>query len=252
MSKTSTVVVAESEGGFAKRMQPVVRRMPFAVSLSPVRERERLVPAIRSLRPTLVVLDFDFVKRDARRLFGEIRKASPMSNVLFVVDESKAASDLLDSGGLEPSDFLLRTCSNFELRRRATRLIRPEPEPPQHPLVAVEPPLPLRDPERGLLDAKLVADYLDVPLARLATALGENYKALHKTSAKLSVQEALLPIERAVAILQRRFLERARVRAWLNTPHPDLGRRTPLAVILEGHAVVVSDMLEAAEQGLPS
>ena len=37
--------------------------------------------------------------------------------------------------------------------------------------------------------------YLDVPLKRLAFAVDDNYKALHKTPSKQSVQERLVPLE---------------------------------------------------------
>jgi hypothetical protein len=110
----------------------------------------------------------------------------------------------------------------------------------------------LRDPDNGRLDAKRVADFLDVPLKQLAQALGENYKAMHKTPSRVSLQPKLLPIERAITILGERFGDRGRTRAWLNTPHPDLAGRTALEVILAGHATAVSDMLEAASAGLPS
>lgn len=41
-------------------------------------------------------------------------------------------------------------------------------------------------------------------------------------------------------------------RAWLNSPHPDLGEETPLEVMLSGHADAVVGLLENAIAGLPS
>jgi uncharacterized protein (DUF2384 family) len=41
-------------------------------------------------------------------------------------------------------------------------------------------------------------------------------------------------------------------RAWLNSPHPDLGEKTPLEVILGGQADAVVTLLENAIAGLPS
>jgi hypothetical protein len=45
--------------------------------------------------------------------------------------------------------------------------------------------------------------------------------------------------------------KRARVRAWIHTPHPDLGGTTPMSLVLDGKADVVRDMLEAALAGIP-
>jgi|KBSSwiStaDraftv2_1062776.scaffolds.fasta_scaffold146785_2 uncharacterized protein (DUF2384 family) len=42
------------------------------------------------------------------------------------------------------------------------------------------------------------------------------------------------------------------VRAWMNSPHPDLRGRTPIQVIREGKARAVSDLLESALAGQPS
>ena len=39
---------------------------------------------------------------------------------------------------------------------------------------------------------------------------------------------------------------------WMNSPHPDLGGRTPLGTILEGKAEAVVTMLENAMMGLPT
>jgi hypothetical protein len=35
----------------------------------------------------------------------------------------------------------------------------------------------------------------------------------------------------------------------MNSPHPDLGGRTPISVVLEGKGRAVSDMLEASLAG---
>jgi hypothetical protein len=110
----------------------------------------------------------------------------------------------------------------------------------------------LHDPDSGRLDAQRIADYLDVPLTQLAAALGRNYRTLYKTPASVAVQPGLRPIKLSLDILSRVFGEPAIVRAWLNAPHPDLGQRTPLSVILEGHATIVAAMLQDAIEGIPS
>ena len=42
------------------------------------------------------------------------------------------------------------------------------------------------------------------------------------------------------------------LRLWLNSPHPDLGGRTPQSLIDEGRGQIVLDMLENAMMGIPS
>jgi hypothetical protein len=110
----------------------------------------------------------------------------------------------------------------------------------------------LYSPDSGRLDAQRIADYLNIPLAQLAGALGKRYQTLYKTPAGASVQEKLFPIKRSLDILSDVIGDRATVLAWLNSPHQDLGMRTPLQVILEGRADAVEGMLTNAVAGLPS
>jgi hypothetical protein len=110
----------------------------------------------------------------------------------------------------------------------------------------------LNDPTTGRLDARRVAEYLHIPLSHLAAALGKKYHTVHKTPAALSLQPGLLPIKRSLDILARVFRDDAMVRIWLNSPHPDLGLRTPMQVILEGHAAAVETILANAIEGIPT
>lgn len=110
----------------------------------------------------------------------------------------------------------------------------------------------LHDPETGRLDAGRIAEYLKIPLKELSEALGRNYSTIHKTPAAPALQPVLRPIKRSLEILEQLLVDRAAVLAWLKSPHADLGRRTPLEVILEGRAQVVEDMLEDALEGMPA
>jgi Protein of unknown function (DUF2384) len=112
--------------------------------------------------------------------------------------------------------------------------------------------LELHDPETGRLDARRMAEYLDVPLTALAAALRKKYQAVYKTPAAPSLQEGLIPIKASLDILDRLIGDRAIIRAWLNSPHPDLGLRTPMQLILDGHANAVRGMLANALAGIPS
>lgn len=110
----------------------------------------------------------------------------------------------------------------------------------------------LHDPATGLLDAVRVANYLSLPLKQFSEALGRNYSTVHRTPAAPSLQEALLSIKKSLTILEESLGNRASVLAWLNSPHHDLGGRTPMQVLLEGRAQTIEDMLEAALEGIPS
>jgi hypothetical protein len=110
----------------------------------------------------------------------------------------------------------------------------------------------LHDPGTGRLDAARAAEYLKVSLKQLAEASGKNYSTVHKTPSAPDLQPLLQSIKASLVILEDVFVDRAAVLAWLNHPHPDLGERTPLDVILEGHPDAVKNMLQAAVMGIPT
>jgi hypothetical protein len=104
----------------------------------------------------------------------------------------------------------------------------------------------------GRIDAGKIAAFLDVPLPRVAAALGVRYAAVHKTPDAPSLQQGLGPIKRSLALISRGTRSRREARIWLNSPHPDLGEKTPLEVILGGRADAIVALLENAIAGLPS
>lgn len=110
----------------------------------------------------------------------------------------------------------------------------------------------LHDGKSGRLDAGRFAEYLGLSLKRLAEAMGKNYSAIHKTPASPDVQPFLQSVKTSLVILEDVLGNRSAVLAWLNHPHPDLGQRTPLDVILQGHPNAVRSMLQAAVMGIPS
>ncbi|HLZ70159.1 MAG TPA: antitoxin Xre/MbcA/ParS toxin-binding domain-containing protein [Dehalococcoidia bacterium] len=114
------------------------------------------------------------------------------------------------------------------------------------------PMLELRNPDTGRLDARRIAGYLAIPLSRLAPALGRKYGTLHKAPDAPAVQEQLAPIAHSIEMLLEVLDDRAAVLAWMNAPHPDLGGRTPLAVIEMGLTNAVEGMLQAALWGIPT
>lgn len=110
----------------------------------------------------------------------------------------------------------------------------------------------LHDPSSGRLDARRIADCLAVSLSTLAAAIGKKVVTVHKSPAAGALQEHLAPIERSLAILTNLLGAKSHVLAWLNSPHPDLGNRSPLSLILDGKATDVLEMLEGALEGQPS
>lgn len=109
----------------------------------------------------------------------------------------------------------------------------------------------LHDAKTGRIDAQKVADFMSVPLKPLVEGLGLNYKAVHHNPSAAGFQEALRPVKRSMELLQEFVGPATAIRAWLNTPHPDLDRTTALKTILEGKADAVLLILENAWNGVP-
>jgi hypothetical protein len=103
----------------------------------------------------------------------------------------------------------------------------------------------------GRIDAQKVADFMGVPLKRLAEGLELNYKSVHRNPSAESWQDALKPVKRSLEILNEFFGSVETIRVWLNTPHPLLDDRTALEAILEGKGFAVSRLLGNAWNGVP-
>ncbi|MGH7842807.1 MAG: antitoxin Xre/MbcA/ParS toxin-binding domain-containing protein [Candidatus Binataceae bacterium] len=104
----------------------------------------------------------------------------------------------------------------------------------------------------GRLDADAVARGLDISVSGLAKAVGLTPSALSKRPHARAAQNALREIEFAVAALRRLLGSDARVRAWLNAPHPDLGGDAPLALLTKGSAKDLADYVRGALSGQPT
>ena len=109
----------------------------------------------------------------------------------------------------------------------------------------------LHDPKSGRIDAQRVAEFMGVPLKRLAEGLGLTYSAVHRNPSANGIQEALRPVKRSLEILHEFFGPKETIRIWLNTPHPDLDGTTALETIMEGKAFAVSRILGNAWNGVP-
>jgi hypothetical protein len=109
----------------------------------------------------------------------------------------------------------------------------------------------LHDEASGRIDGRKLAVYMGVPLKRLAEGLQVNYKAIHRNPSADAFQSSLKPVKRSLEILHEFFNKPETVRAWLNTPHPDLNGSTALEMILSNNSKAVLRILENAAAGVP-
>src|SRR5687767_10603166 len=63
----------------------------------------------------------------------------------------------------------------------------------------------LHNKSNGRIDAQRLADYMGIPLKRLAEGLDLNYKAVHRNPSAEAFQPALKPVKRSLEILQDFF-----------------------------------------------
>jgi FixJ family two-component response regulator len=201
-----------------------------------------------------------------------LRQVEPTIPIL-VLAPLKSSTILEEALTVEATDFLAKPFNKLELQFRVERCLhhfgfrnassgaRAESSvksvgslksQPRKTRVSIEVPLSDLHGPTGQLDAAAMANYLSIPLAKLAMALGMNYTTLHKTPDSAAVQPSLATIKRILVILSEMLGKRETVLAWLNSPHPDLGNRTPISVVLEGHASAVASLLENALAGVPS
>jgi DNA-binding NarL/FixJ family response regulator len=104
----------------------------------------------------------------------------------------------------------------------------------------------------GRLDADAVARSLGISVRVLAKAVRITPSALSKRPHARAAQDALRKIEFAIAGLRRLLGSDARVRAWLNAAHPDLGGNAPLALFTKGSATDFADYVMGVLSGQPT
>jgi len=201
-----------------------------------------------------------------------LRQAEPSIPILVLAPVT-SSTILEEALALEATDFLAKPFNKVELQFRvesclrhfgyrkisagatgesSTKIVASSKSQPRTSGASIGVPLEDLHGPTGHLDAAALANYLSIPLAKLAAALGVNYTTLHKTPDSAAVQPSLATIKRILVILSEMLGKRETVLAWLNSPHPDLGNRTPISVVLEGHASAVVSLLENALAGVPS
>lgn len=264
LASEPTVAVAETH---AVLRDSVVRalRNDFKVIITAAHGSGKTAQLLNSVQ--LVIYDLKLGIHDLKRL----RKKYPELPIVLI-SSSVSTTALNEALELDRTDFITKPVDSKELRIRVNQCLRKwrfytsrvvkqsrtketsvpslttEPRSPS----LIEVPMPELHGPSGRLNAAMIAKYLNVPLSEMATALNVNYTALHKTPESPSVQSSLALFKRTLVILTEMLGEQKAVRAWLNSPHPDLGQRSPISVLLDGHADAVLTILENALVGVSS
>jgi CheY-like chemotaxis protein len=194
-------------------------------------------------KPDVIVLDVSIPSLTGKDIVDLLRRQFPDTPVILEM----TAMTMRRSMNLVrlADDVVVEPYKPAELRMRVDTAVAARTRVPLPPVVAE-----LHDPATGRIDAKKLADYLGIPLASLAKAIGKEYKAVFKTPASEPLQSALAPIHRTVMALHRYFGRRNESLAWLNTANPELGAKRPKDLVLEGKAEIVADMLGGALAGV--
>lgn len=260
----TTLAVAETD---AVLRDFVVRalRNDFKVIITAARGSGKSAQLLSSAQ--LVIYDLKLGIHDLKRL----RKDYPEMPIVLI--SSRVSTTALNEAlELDRTDFITKPVDSKELRIRVNQCLRrwrfyasrvvkqsraketslPSLTAGPRSSSLIEVPMPELHGPSGRLNAARIAKYLNVPLSEISTALHVNYTALHKTPDSPSVQSSLALFKRTLVILTEMLGEQKAVRSWLNSPHPDLGQRSPISVILDGHADAVLAILENALAGVSS
>jgi response regulator RpfG family c-di-GMP phosphodiesterase len=187
---------------------------------------------------------------DGAALIRKIRESG--NDVPILVMGARGAVDTVKAIREGAAGYLTKPINVEDVLAKVRKALRKALETPK-PTRTIEIPLrELHDPETGRIDAKKLADFLAIPLAKLATSVDVLPATAHKSPSAPSLQEHLQPIKRASDLVMRATGSQRDARAWLNNPHPDLDGRTPLDVMLSGQADAVTTLLENALAGIPS
>jgi len=249
-----TALLVERNEDTRRRLARLLRRRRYRITGTG--SAVNLVEQVRDASPDLLILDIKMpdASFDAIR---QIKKFSPDLSILVLAEKGQVSP-----AGMSGTHVLIRpfedakfdqVLNQIDARSSEENSAVADASRSMNRTPSLRIALPeLHAPETGRIDAERIAEYLGVPLSKLSEALGVNYSTLHKTPSAPSLQEALSPIKRSLDILSDVFRDRSTIRVWLNSPHPDLGRRTPLQVILEGRSIAVETILENALAGVPT
>jgi DNA-binding response OmpR family regulator len=210
---------------------------------------------VGTVSPSIVIVDVQMPTRSSLQVLEQLRDSN--AHVILITGHQGTA---FQRSLYAVGDVVETPIENQELRARLRGILKRHSRTSRvHPKLRVGVPpvashvLPeLHNPPTGRLDAGRIAAYVGIALSALVKSSRMSVAGLHKSPAPVSLQGRLIPIARSLTILSQLLGSKENVRAWMNSPHPDLGGRTPIGVILEGKARAVSELLEAALAGQPS
>lgn len=134
-----------------------------------------------------------------------------------------------------------------------TRAMRIAPESQRADNVKIDPMAhvarELFDPETRRLDAKRVAEALDLPFAQIARSLGVSPTQIQREPDGRSLQAELAKIAFCYSTLKSILGTRDQVLLWMNAPHPDLGGRQPMSLLPERKTDMIVTLLQNALAG---
>lgn len=255
MQREVSVLVAVPDATLRRRAAAALGGKRYAVS--EVTTGKTLVKCLREKKPAVLL-----VAEPKPSELRQVRSTSPGTAVITFWKKvqpraSAAALSLAD-------DFVVQPFDAAELQVRVDRIVQRKLSsdgavaPPEHGTKAPEPGRAdvllgeLHAPDTGRLDAKRIAEYLEVPLAQLSGAIGKGYKAVFKSPSSAALQALLTPVHSLLLALRRVYGSRKDSLVWLNSPHPELGGRRPIELVLGGRAEVVTDLVEGSLMGVPT
>lgn len=236
-------MIAENEPGARKQLAKALLKEKHRVEW--VKNTKELLDQVEIHEPDVLLLDMVMPSMNGMQVAEKLRERGRNIPIVMMSAKSATPASIPDWA----ADYLVKPLDPRELRLRIKRALarrgyRSVALPVSHP--------ELHDSASGRIDARKVADFLAIPLSQLAGALDAQYATVHKTPASVGLQKKLRPIKRGIELVSRITRNPSEARMWLNNPHPDLGGRSPLEVILVGRADALVTILENALAGIPS
>jgi CheY-like chemotaxis protein len=238
----SRILIADREAATVKGLTKLLRGEKFEVESAAT--GKELQEKLATTKPDLILSAMHLPSLNGTRVVELVRGVAGNIPVLMLCSKGVESAAALEGA----TDFVMKPYKAEDLLTRVRRAL----DAARARRTIQIPQRELHDPESGRIDAQEVADFLGVPLAKLAGALGVKYPALHKTPSAPGLQEKLRPIKESIDLVSNITVSKSDARAWLNNPHPDLGGSTPMETILDGEADAVVTLLDNALSGIPS
>jgi len=107
-------------------------------------------------------------------------------------------------------------------------------------------------PDPGRVDVQTLTKTYGLSTFLVAKMIGVAPATLRQNSTSPKVRHGLQRLASLLLNVRRMFDgDMDAVKAWLNAPHPDLGRTTPMMYLVEGHVEQVESLVDAYLSGQP-